>query len=139
MKPELRLRRFWARVRRQDGCWLWGGSKNTQGYGVVAGWETGSASRVAWFLMRRSWPDGIIRNKCGHLACVNPAHWREVSKAVSAPQKRKMEIERLFRSGVGIGEIADAVGVSRVTVWRRTHGLVVETAFETEGGTGEGG
>ena len=134
------MRRFWSKVRRQGQCWLWRGAVSKLGYPVakIAGIQGGH--RVAWVWKHGTRPRGCLRNKCGELSCVNPAHWRDdVKTNVSRMRERHDEIRRLFVSGAGIGEIMDRVGCSRATVWRRTHGLVVETACAAEEGAGEGG
>lgn len=68
-----------------------------------------------------------MRNDCGNLLCVNPAHWRdEGPKKVSVKlgEVRQAEIERLARdTDLSIDGIAAAVGCSRSTVWRRMRGL----------------
>ena len=116
------MRRFWGRVRRQGECWRWQGPLTAAGYPVAKISGVQGGHRIAWVWKHGKVPKGCLRNKCGDLACVNPAHWKEdAPKALSRPVQRRLEIERLFREGVGIGEIADRVGCSRVTVWRRTH------------------
>lgn len=63
-----------------SGCWLWGGSEGTQGYGQF-GVRVGGKSmpklahRVAWALYRGPIPDGIcVLHRCDVRLCVNPDH-----------------------------------------------------------------
>ena len=69
-------RRFWAKVRRTNGCWLWLASKDSKGYGTfrIAG-ETVSAHRLAWFWKNGSIPNGqSVLHSCDNRACVRPSH-----------------------------------------------------------------
>jgi hypothetical protein len=64
--------RFWAKVEKTDGCWLWQGTKTTFGYGVFSGRP---AHRVAYALTHGPIPDGLcVRHSCDNPPCVNPAH-----------------------------------------------------------------
>ena len=121
------LLRFWARVRRDGDCWVWRGAVTSSGYGCVGLSGVQGAHRIAWVWKHGTVPAGILRNECGNTLCVNPAHWRdEVKVVVSRVRDRHAEIERLAREGMGIGDIADRVGCSRVTVWRVVSKLVLE-------------
>lgn len=73
--------RFWAKVEKSDGCWLWTGAKTTTGYGSV--WLDGrsvKAHRVAYELLVGRIPDGLtIDHLCRVRLCVNPAHLEPVT------------------------------------------------------------
>lgn len=68
--------RFWAKVRKTDGCWLWTAGRNRSGYGNF--WlsnRTVSAHKVAWLLIRGDIPDNInVCHECDVRVCVRPAH-----------------------------------------------------------------
>jgi hypothetical protein len=68
--------RFWDRVKKADGCWLWTGKINHNGYGslqVNYSWRL--AHRVAWALVNGPIPKGLNAcHKCDNPRCVNPAH-----------------------------------------------------------------
>jgi len=72
--------RFWSRVERTDGCWLWRGHINQDGYGrLPVGEPTRSrmvmAHRLALFLEGREVPPGMVtRHKCNNPSCVRPDH-----------------------------------------------------------------
>lgn len=71
--------RFWMRVQKGDGCWIWPGAKNQKGYGVVSmGGKNNfkKAHRFAWELTNYSpIPEGMeVMHKCDNRLCVNPAH-----------------------------------------------------------------
>lgn len=68
--------RFWAKVEKADGCWLWVGAKNRKGYGVI---NTASgmslAHRVSFVLSGAPIPSAKhVLHQCDTPACVNPAH-----------------------------------------------------------------
>ncbi len=70
--------RFWARANRTpgDGCWLWTGGRNHDGYGKF--WYKGKnwiAHRFSWLLHFGSIPSGMdVLHRCDTPACTNPAH-----------------------------------------------------------------
>ena len=77
--------RFWSKVTKTDGCWLWTGARDSQGYGNT--WVDGGyrkAHWVAWFLTYGSWPEAVLDHVqargCLNKNCVNPAHLEDVTQ-----------------------------------------------------------
>lgn len=68
--------RFDSRVIRSEGCWRWGGSTNTKGYGrIKINGQDILAHRLAWTLHKGEIPSGmLICHKCDNPVCVNPDH-----------------------------------------------------------------
>lgn len=73
--------RFWAKVQKTDGCWLWTGARNNKGYGLV---------RVSGNLVlvhRLSYESAIgpippelqIDHLCRVRLCVRPTHLEPVT------------------------------------------------------------
>jgi hypothetical protein len=90
--------RFYRYVDRQpeDGCWLWTGSKDRQGYGQFsAGVRTKAgntrpspAHRVAYELVLGPIPVGlVIDHLCEVPACVRPGHLEAVTNAENLRRK----------------------------------------------------
>jgi hypothetical protein len=69
--------RFWARVRKTDGCWLWHGSLSGKGYGrfKIRPKRLGWAHRFSYELHRGPIPPGrFVCHHCDVPRCVNPDH-----------------------------------------------------------------
>ena len=71
-------KRFWAKVQKTDGCWLWTGSKTQaiNGYGdfYVRG-ENYRAHRVSYLMESGPIPDGMcVCHRCDNPPCVRPSH-----------------------------------------------------------------
>jgi 5-methylcytosine-specific restriction endonuclease McrA len=77
--------RFWSKVQTTPTCWIWTGSRNPNGYGILSiakpagGRTTVGAHRVAYELLV-----GPIAHELDHLCrvrhCVNPAHMEVVTR-----------------------------------------------------------
>lgn len=70
------MERFWPKVRKARGCWLW--TANTFGYGYggfsVAG-RRHPAHRVLWTHLHGPIYQGLyVLHSCDNPPCVNPAH-----------------------------------------------------------------
>jgi len=68
--------RFWSRVEKTDGCWLWRWSLNKLGYGVIGvRGRAVRAHRLSWELANGPIPDGkVICHHCDNPRCVRPDH-----------------------------------------------------------------
>lgn len=68
--------RFWAKVNRTDGCWLWTAASTGRGYGVIQReGRARVAHRVAWELTNGPIPEGLmVRHRCDVRLCVRPDH-----------------------------------------------------------------
>lgn len=68
--------RFWGKVSRSAGCWLWTAYKNRGGYGWFnAGGTSRLAHRVSYELSVGAVSDELcVLHRCDVRACVNPAH-----------------------------------------------------------------
>lgn len=69
--------RFWAKVARSDGCWLWLAAKDGCGYGhfYPESRKLMKAHRMAWELLKGSIPDCLcVLHHCDNPSCVNPDH-----------------------------------------------------------------
>lgn len=74
LSPE---KRFWRYVEKGEGCWLWIGSRQKKGYGVIGvRGTTVGAHRFSWEIATGvPAPRGYdICHACDNPSCVNPAH-----------------------------------------------------------------
>lgn len=96
---ERELERFWEKVEKGEGCWLWRGpsclvnKRYRTRYGVFpvrgeGGWakkEHYKAHRVAWTLEHGAIREGLtIDHVCKNTMCVNPGHMEEVKQSVNS-------------------------------------------------------
>jgi hypothetical protein len=131
MAPGIRAR-FWARVeKRPDGCWIWTGVINHNGYGRYTyarpdGRSLASrAHRIAYELLVGPIPDGLqLDHLCRVKACVNPAHLEPVTQDENMRRTRGPQ-----RSPFAPGLAASIERRDRVT---RTTWRVVWRVYETE-------
>jgi hypothetical protein len=68
--------RFWARIQKTDGCWLWTGATLPNGYGHMnirsKHWFP---HRYAWTLTNGPIPDGLwVLHRCDTPLCCRPDH-----------------------------------------------------------------
>lgn len=130
--------RFWKYVRKttKTGCWLWQGTLNEDGYGLISNGERNEgAHRVAWKLTHGPIPQGmqVLHNCPGgdQPACVNPAHlWlgnqadnmadckRKNRNYKKLTRKQAVEIrEKYSNGGVSQSQLADEYGVCQTNIW----------------------
>jgi len=88
--------RFWAKVQKTDGCWLWTGCRSRQGYGrfKIDG-VMKYAHRIAYEWLRGPFPEGReLDHLCLNPSCVNPEHLEVVSKSEN---RRRAHLQALRR------------------------------------------
>ena len=76
--------RFWGKVSIKEGCWIWKGYTNKDGYGSFggSGGKNVFAHRFSYLNMVGEIPSGLfIDHKCHNRACVAPHHLRLATKA----------------------------------------------------------
>ncbi len=77
------VERFWSRVEKSEGCWIWRGATTELGYGHVRIENRDyKAYRVSYELMLGPIPPGLVLDHvCSNPSCVNPAHLEPVTHA----------------------------------------------------------
>lgn len=120
--------RLKGRVVDRGSCLIWTGPVSRIGYAhcQVQGMQT--VQRVMWVFKRGEVPAGVLRNECGDRLCVNPDHWRVDRKPPPKMQVRRDAMRKLHDEGLGIGEIAARMGLSRQTVSRHVRTFPMSAA-----------
>jgi hypothetical protein len=70
------VERFWSKVEKTDGCWIWTGGKTLDGYGQMSvGGRNKRANRFSWEIHFGPIPDGKHAcHSCDNPSCVRPEH-----------------------------------------------------------------
>jgi hypothetical protein len=135
-KPKPPEVRFWKRVKKVDGCWLWRGGKGDKGKVgppgrlVIDGHQVG-VRRFSYELhFGVISPGKHVLPTCGNPWCIRPDHLvlgrstggDHPGGAASPRAKLTEEQVSAIRDGAAKGEVlralADDYGISHVQVWR---------------------
>lgn len=139
--------RFWSKVEKTDGCWIWVGTRSGNGYGHI--WFRGrnrQAHRISLYLHTgdEKWLEGrepLACHKCDVPLCVRPDHLVEATgswnmqdaydkgrkvgfrKGMEHPKakitdQRVVEIFGMADSGMNQREIASVVGIGKSCISR---------------------
>lgn len=79
--------RFWSKVEKTQGCWLWIGNRSRRGgYGKIANREGSTlAHRISYEMAIGPIPEGlVIDHLCGEQSCVRPDHLEAVTVQVNS-------------------------------------------------------
>lgn len=73
---KVREAEFWARVDKSGSCWVWTGTRWTNGYGQISlDNKHVLTHRLAWRLTYGEIPDGLwVLHRCDNRPCVRPNH-----------------------------------------------------------------
>lgn len=75
-KPTPAPERFWRKVQKTDGCWIWTAAKNPHGYGMFMTIDGAKlAHRFSWEMASGVDPgEQCILHRCDNPSCVRPDH-----------------------------------------------------------------
>lgn len=67
--------KFWEKVTKSDGCWIWNAGKDHDDYGLFRLGKEQRAHRVSWILAFGPIPKGKwVLHECDNPPCVRPSH-----------------------------------------------------------------
>ena len=85
---------MWPIVENYQGCWLWAGEINRNGYGTFRKWVNGRRKRIMahrWIYEQMVGPipsGAVLDHRCSVRRCCNPMHLEAVSVAVNTHRGR---------------------------------------------------
>lgn len=155
------LDRFWLRVTKTDGCWLWTGTVGEGGYGSIVigrdpepkfatlGKATG-VHRLSWVMHNGPIPSGLlVCHHCDTPACVRPDHLflgtnadnnadsaRKGRHPVTITDEEVAQMRLLAARGIPTSDIARLFGATVTNTSQIVRGLscVIRTADIGDGG-----
>lgn len=125
--------RFWAKVSKSEGCWLWTAAQAPNGYGTFfvgpGAKKAVRAHRYSWSLHFGPIPEGrIICHRCDVRLCVRPDHLflgsnrdnnvDTLLKDRNAQALPREKVAAIMTSSGSTWEVAEAFNVSQRTAWR---------------------
>lgn len=139
--------RFWAKVRKTEGCWIWEGAHGHMGHGRMRDGQSRmvQAAAVSWALNRGPVPVGLcVLHHCDNPPCVHPDHLFLGTKTdnvrdMDAKGRRRpprgsqhgnarltedavSQMRRLRADGWTFRKLAEGFGVSAMTAHRAVTG-----------------
>ena len=130
--------RFWGRVNKGAGCWLWTGHRNDDGYGMIGsggriGFKMRSTHRLSWELHHGPIPEGMsVLHRCDTPACVRPDHLfigTQRDNMADASQKGRLVTVRRF----GESNAQSVLTAADVVVIRETYAARQATQAQLAG------
>ena len=137
--------RFWSKVDRSGGCWLWTAATTRGGYGLFSvkrdgRWVTKTAHRLSWEYAHGEEPAGMVLHNCDRPGCVNPAclvlgdarlnaeHAMSRDRLGRIPAETVERIRSLRAAGHRVRDVARVCGVSMGHVSHLCQGKSRKTA-----------
>lgn len=141
------IERFWAKVEKSpDGCWMWTGTKNADGYGIIfIDKKRYLTHRLSWEIHFGEIPVGLfICHHCDIPGCARPDHLflgtkkdnkqdamkkgrharGETSGRAKLTEEKVREIRKVYHDGgIGIIELGHLYSVSHMAISLAIRGI----------------
>lgn len=115
---------FWSKVEKVDTCWLYSGTLNDQGYGIVSYGHTRKirAHRYSYELVNGPIPEGMVLDHiCRVRNCVRPIHLRVVTRGENVLLGTGLAAQKLRQQHCCYGHsLDDAIRIQKKDGIRRT-------------------
>lgn len=119
--------RFFAKVKKTDGCWEWTASKNKRGYGQIAFQRRPHLAHRISFKIHKGDPGRLhVCHTCDNPGCVNPEHLflgtdadnikDMVMKDRHSGRLTSSDVKSIRESGETLVALAEKYGVAVTTV-----------------------
>lgn len=104
--------RFWSKVHKAEGCWIFTGALS-KGYGVFRiGCKNVPAHRLSWELSLGLIPKGLqIDHLCRNPSCVNPAHLEPVTQKTNVLRGVGLTAQNARKTHCKMGHILEGAPV----------------------------
>lgn len=121
VKPQPVADRFWAKVQKSDGCWIWTAAKQKHGYGLFTirfhPARHALAHRKSYELVNGPVPEGMdVLHRCDNRQCVRPDH---LFLGTQADNNRDMKAKG--RASRGTNHFLASLNESKVRLIRGLH------------------
>jgi hypothetical protein len=122
----------------ETGCWVWTGTKDTGGYGMISHRSKyQKAHRISFLLFKGEVPKGLhVLHACDNVACINPAHLRAGTvkenmadrdargrrdvrgEQIGTSKLKTVDILEIRASSLGPKALSEKYGVTPAYIWR---------------------
>ena len=127
IRPSTDAERFWQKVNKTDGCWLWTGATSSEGrYGTATLNKTlQPAHRVAYQLVVGPIPDGLdLDHLCRRTLCVRPDHLEPVDHRTNVLRGTSKQAQNAVKTHCKRGHLFNAENT-----WHRNGGRTCRACF----------